>query len=386
MKNKRILTALIVSFFTVFFNSCSNEEDTTTSSTINLEEAKLTGFPLLGITPVSIEIVQPTIENNTETEYGKINIVISDPSFLSNIKADITSNELNLSKFDVIPGGNTALSYESQSHTHAIVNVLDKSEELLHYIVTIEAEAPPTPSTLTITDFKFEASKNSQLSEDVIVEKTFTDPNNPNKQTIYLFVPEGTDFSDLTPTATFDAEKVYYTQDTSTPIVDVDTPFPSTETSFDFAYPKSFIIVLKDDINNRIKWVDVFVDIKNPVQLENTDVSPPDVGQSTTTKTLLGVTKWKNVGNHPVEYQAPNTYENKIPDTSTNFITAQRMFPAFGLKPGENADIHLQIAANLPDMEYKTTAVFYSKFVDEAIIIDDIQEPAKLNITVKIID
>jgi len=386
MKNKRILTALIVSFFTVFFNSCSNEEDTTTSSTINLEEAKLTGFPLLGITPISIEIIQPVIENNTEIEYGKINIVISDPSFLSNIKADITSDELNLSKFDVIPGGNTALSYESQSHTHAIVNVLDKNEELLHYIVTIEAETPPTPSTLTITDFKFEASKNSQLSEDVTIERTFTDPNNPNKQTIYLFVPEGTDFSDLTPTATFDAEKVYYTQDTSIPIVDVDTPFPSSETSFDFAYPKSFIIVLKDDINNRIKWVNVFVDIKNPVQLENTDVSPPDVGQSTTTKTLLSVTKWKNVGNHPVEYQASNTYENKIPDTSTNFITAQRVFPGFGLKPGESADIHLQIAANLPALEYKTTAVFYSKFVGEAILIDDIQEPAKLNITVKIID
>ncbi len=384
MKNKRILTALMLSLFTVFYISCSDDNDTDNTEEFILEEAKLTAFPLLGITPTSVEIIQPVIENNTEIEYGKINIVVSDPLFLPHIVPNITSNELNLSKFAIIPGGNTALSYESQSHTHTIVNALNESQELLHYVVTIEAETPPTPSSLTVTDFKFEASKNAQLTEDVTIERVFNDPNS-NSSTIYLFVPEGTDFSDLTPTATFDAEDVFYTQDASIPTVDVDTPFPTTETSFDFSYPKIFTIVLKDDSNNRMKWVNVFVDIKNPMQLVDNHVNTGDIDRDVSVNTFTGITHWKNIGNHSIELQSANTYENIIPENMQNAVTAHRIFPVGGLKPGESADVNVLVVGNLPVFEYKTTAIFYSQFVGQETI-NDMVEPVKLNITANVIN
>jgi len=221
MTKKRIAIVLILTLISIIFINCSKDDNTIPNKNIiNLEDAKLSNFPLFSITPVSINITQPTILGNQETTFGKIDIVVPISVSLDGIASSITSSELNLSRFSILPDNNTTLNYETQSHVHTIVNVLDKSEELLHYTVNIEQEVIPTPSILTVTNFKFEASKNSQLSDDVTIERR---TDNVNRQDIYLFVPAGTDFSDLTPTATFDAEEVFYTQDSSIPIGDVNT-------------------------------------------------------------------------------------------------------------------------------------------------------------------
>ncbi len=385
MKNRTVTAGIILAFLSIIFYSCSSNntgEPEPSPETIELEDAKLLDFPLFAITPISIEIIDPIIVDNEETVFGEINIIIPYTVSLDEIASSITSSELNLSNFDVLPGNATTLNYETESHIHTIVNALDNSEELLHYTVTITQEIIPTPSSLTVTDFKFEASKNAQLTEDIIIEKRFDDPNS-QKQDIYLFVPEGTDFSNLTPTATFDAEAVFYTQDSSISLTEVDTPYPTTETNFDFSYPKSFIIVLKDD--NRLKWVNVFVDIKNPVQLENSDITTPDVTTPGSSEYFTGITTWKNVGNHPIEFQSATTYENKIPDVNVNVITADRNLVTGGLIPGESANINVQVSGNLPTSEYKTTAVFYTGFYRHDAI-NDLVEPIKLNITANVIN
>ncbi|CAM1341959.1 hypothetical protein [Tenacibaculum amylolyticum] len=362
-------------------SGCSEDNNTNPNqNVINLEDAKLSDFPLFSVTPVSINITQPTIVDNEETSFGKIDIVVPNIVSLNGIASSITSDELNLSRFDVLPGNSSTLNYETQSHVHTIVNVLDKSKELLHYTVNIEQEVIPTPSTLTVTDFKFEASKNPQLSDDVVIERR---ANDVNRQDIYLFVPAGTDFSNLKPTATFDAEEVFYTQDSSIPIVDVNTPYPTSEASFDFAYPKSFIIVLRDDANDRIKWVNVFVDVKNPVVIENMDISTPDVTTPGSSEYFTGITTWKNIGNHKLVFQSATTYEDKVPSSTVNFITADMKFLSSGLAPNESANINVQVNGNLPVGEYKTTAVFYTKFARHNAI-DDLVETAKLKITANV--
>lgn len=383
MKNRRVFTLVILLLSTTFFIGCSND-DNAVSEEVNLEEAKLSGFPLLGINPVSFEIKQPVIVNNREVEYGEINIVISDSRLLSYIKAEITSEELNLSRFELIPGDNDGLSYQSQSHIHTVVHINNEDQELLHYVVTITAENVPGSSELTLTDFRFEATKNSQLVEDVTIETRFTSANSPSEETIYLFVPEGTDFADLTPTLISNADKVYYSQDTSLSIEDVETPFPNLDTSFDFKYPKKFYVVLKDETNNKLKKIDVFVDVKNAISLENANLNLGDVEQSSAVTTITNVTTFKNVGNHTVTLLAPNTYEDKTPVTDANLIKAQRIFPALGLIPGESAEVLVHISPDLPESEYKTSAVFYTKFMEQATIIDDILKTVKLHITVNI--
>ncbi|WP_025743308.1 hypothetical protein [Aquimarina pacifica] len=377
---KRITPILILILFTTIFMGCNKDDGNDPGSNpdvINLDDAKLSDFPLFGITPISMNITQPTIVDNQETDFGEINIIIPNTISLNGIASAVTSDELNLSKFNILPGNSTTLNYETQSQTHTIVNVLDESQELLHYTVTIEQEAASISSTLSVTDFKFEASKNTELTDDVTIETSIEDNN---RKDIYLFVPAGTDFSDLTPTVTFDAEEVFYTQDSSIPIADVDTPYPTAETNFDFAYPKNFIIVLRDDPNNRIKWVNVIVDVKNPVEIENTDITTPDVITPGSSEYFTGITKWKNIGNHKIQFKSATTYEDKVPSTTVNVITADRNLVTGGLEPGKNADINVQVNANLPVGQYKTTAVFYTKFVGHETI-DDVVESVKLNIT-----
>lgn len=378
---KRMFTILLL--LSVVVTSCKNDKDND-PKTDDLEQAKLTDFPLFGISPVSIEIIDPVITDDKETEYGQINIVLPTGISLDAIASSITSKELNLNKFDILPGNNTRLSYETQSHIHTIINKEDNTE-LLHYTVTIQRETTPNLSSLTITDFKFEASKNPSLANDVVIEHREQYTNNPNKEDIYLFLPSGVGFSDLTPTISVDAEEVYYTQDVNPTIANVNTPYPTAETSFDFTYPKKFIIVLRDNDNDRMKWVNVFVDVKNPVELENTVVTTADVTATTSTTPFLNITQWKNVGNHKIEYQTSTTYENNSPASGVNFITARRVLVVDGLEPGESAGVNAYMMGNLPADEYKTTAVFYTRFVNHDVI-DDFVEPAKLNITTNVIN
>ncbi|MEP3387437.1 MAG: hypothetical protein ABJO02_04560 [Reichenbachiella sp.] len=383
MIRKIITTTLILTAIETVFMGCSEDKSTNPKSNqneVNLDDAKLYDFSLLSIAPVSINITQPTIIDNEETAYGEIDIVVPNTVSLNGITSSITTAELNLSKFDILPGNSTTLNYQTQSHVHTIVNVLDKSKELLHYTVNIEHEVIPTQSTLTLTDFKFEASKNSQLHDDITIERR---TDNLNRQDIYLFVPKGTNFSDLTPTATFDAEEVLYTQDSSIPIVDVNTPYPTAETSFDFAYPKSFIIVLRDGANNRIRWVNVFVDVKTPFKIEDMDITTPDVITPGSSVYFTGMTTCKNTGNHKLRFQSTTTYEDKVPSSAANFITADMNFATDGLAPNESADINVQVNGNLPVGQYKSTAVFHTKFVDQDNI-DDLVNPIKMNITANV--
>lgn len=385
MMQKSITIILIITAIITTFIGCSESGNTSlepNQNVIKLEDAKLFSFPLIGVTPISIKITQPTIVDNKETVFGEINIIVSKTVSLSEIATSFTSKELNLSKFNVLPNNITALNYETQSHVHTIVNVLDESEELLHYTVNIKQEVIQTPPTLTVTDFKFEASKNSQLTNDVTIERRIDDLD---RQTIYLFVPTGTDFSNLTPTATFDAEEVFYTQDSSISIIDVNTPYPTTETSFDFTYPKRFIIVLRDDANNKIKWVDVFVDVKNPVEIEKTAITTSDIVRTSSSSNFRGITTWKNVGNHALSFKSATTYEDKIPTSDLNFITARRDFISRYFAPKESANIDVRVIKDLPVGEYKSTAVFHTKFEGHAGI-DDMVNPAKLNITANVIN
>jgi hypothetical protein len=382
MIKTRTITALILLTITAIFIGCSKDDNVNPNpnqNSINLEDAKLNNFRLFGITPVSINITQPSIVNNKETVFGKIDIVVPNTVSLNGIASSITSNELNLSKFAILPGNSTMLNYETQGHVHTIVNVLDYSQELLHYTVNIKKEVIPTPSTLTVVDFKFEKSKNPQLPNDVTIERRFNDVN--SSQVIYLFVPKGTNFSNLIPTATFDAEEVFYTQSTSIPLSDVNTPYPAVPTSFDFAYPKSFIIVLRDKVNNRLKWVDVFVDVKDPVEFANAAITT-NITASSSSAFIAGITTWKNVGNHKLNLQSGTTYENLIPNTPSNLITSNMFFIGNSL-PNQSDNVSVRVIGNLPVGTYKTTAVFYTKFTGHDAI-NDLVKPAKMNITANI--
>ncbi len=386
MRNSiKLLSIWGVVFSMFLFVSCNSDDDSTdnpSGSTINIEEAKLSNFPLFGISAKSINIIDPEIVDNKEVKYGEIKITVSRETSLDKISALITSEELNLSKFSVSPGNDIQLSFEDEKiQVYTISSTVGDKEELLHYNVSIIKEAPPVePETLKITDFTFEKSKNPDLPNDITISRTIEESG---RDILYVFVPLGTNFKDLVPTIAYDGAKLFYTQDSSTLPDDITTEFPTTDTSIDFEYPKSFILLVRND--NDFRTTQVIVDVINPIRIEQASITTPDVTEGTTGN-FTGVTKWINQGNHPIVYQKATTYENDEPSTPTRVITARRVLPPVRLNPGESADVNVRVNPTraYPENTYKTTAVFYSR-IQFHQGVDDLLEPAKLSITSKII-
>ncbi|WP_282080651.1 hypothetical protein [Aquimarina algiphila] len=387
--NIKLLNIGGVIFSIFLMMNCNSSDDDSTpppESEINLEEAKLSGFPLFGIEPVSIDIVDPEIVDNKEVNPGEIKITLASSILsLEGISVSITSEELNLSKFSISPGNDVRLSFEDQKvHVFTIYNAIGDKEELLHYNVSIVKEDPVIPATLKITGFVFEKSKNPDLSNDITVSRTIEESG---RDILYVFVPLGTDFTNLVPTITYDGPNLYYTQDSSILPEDITTEFPTTDTSIDFEYPKSFILLVRND--NDFKTTQVIVDVINPVRIETTPITVPDVAEgSIPPETFRGVTKWINQGNHPIVFQRSTTYENDEPMIDPRVgrvILARRVLPPIALNPGENADIDVTIDSRVyTEGTYKSTAVFYSRIRNHQSV-DDLLEPAKLSITAKII-
>ncbi len=379
----------ILLFSIIFMMGCdSSDESTNTPQEVNIEEAKLSGFPLLGIQNISVEITDPIITENKEVTYGEIKITVPSTVSLDDIRASITSEELNLSKFSISPGTDIALSFEDEKvHVFTISTVTGNKEALLHYNVSIIKELPAVPETLKLTGFTFEKSKNPSLPDDVTISKRAD--VNIGYEKIYLLVPVGTDFTNLVPTVTYEGSNLYYSQDTSIAVVDMNVAFPEGDTNFDFKYPKEFLLAIKDKNNEEVKLIGVIVDVVNPVRIETVSVTTPDATEGASGNYFIGVTKWVNQGNHKIHFQKATTYEDVspvvTPEPSTKAITVNRILTSGGLLPGESADINATVASQYyPEGTYKTTAVFYTKiFQDNGS--DDLFEPAKVTVTSKII-
>ncbi len=371
-------------FSLLFIMSCNSGDDddatTTAASTpsIAIEEGMLKDFPLFALQYKEINIVDPEIVDNKEVKYGEIKITIPSTVSLDNIYASITSAELNLSKFSISPGNDVGLSYEDQKiNVYTITTATGDKKELLHYNVSIVKEIVPEPETLKITSFTFEKSKNPDLPNDIEISTRIED-NYRDK--IYLFVPLGTDFTNLTPTITYDGAKLYYTQDSS------EAEYPEEGTSIDFKYPKYFMLSVKDAGGEKYKITDVIVDVINPVRIETVSVTTPDTKQQTRGY-FTGVTKLTNQGNHKIIYRS-TSYENMSPVITpvSNVITANRSTPSGGLIPGESCDINIIVNGYFPEGTYKTTAVFYSKIqYNDYEEVSDLLEPVRLDITSKIV-
>ncbi|MDO5975004.1 hypothetical protein [Flavivirga jejuensis] len=378
--------------FSVFFMMGCSDDDTTYKATdINIEEAKLLDFPLMGIKPTGIEIVQPEIVDNKEVTYGDIKITLpSTITSLENIAAAITSKELNLSKFSVSPGNTVNLSFEDgKVHVFTISAATGDKEALLHYNVSIIKEVSPVSETLKITGFTFEKSKNPSLPNDITITKIVEDDDGIDK--IYILVPLGTDFTDLVPTITYDGATLYYSQDPSTT---VNVLYPSTATSFDFKYPKTFDLTVVDKNDDKQKKTSIIVDVVNPVRIETELITIPDVKKGERLLYFPGITKWINQGNHKIyyNYRKGTTYEDEdlivIDNTYYyNIFTVDRDIPIDGLIPGESDNVNVLVWP-LSEGTYKSTAVFYTQIYENSFGYNDsydLFEPVKVKVTSNII-
>lgn len=392
---RNIFKQLRVGSATLFISimiGCSSGDDNPVSLTedpsiilveeIKIEDGKLSAFPLLSIQPITVDIIDPKIVDNKEVKYGEINITVPSTTVLDNISALITSKELNLSKFSISPGNDVKLSYaEGKTNVYVIHNAVGDKEELLHYNVRITKEPIVVSETLKITSFTFEKSKNPSLPNDIEISRIV---DGVGMDKIYVFVPAGTDFTNLVPTITYDGTKLYYYQDSSQIPGSTNNEYPVQGKSIDFKYPNSFILEVKDRDNEGFKTTSVIVDVVNPLMVETTSVTMPDTKEGSSQSFVI--TKWINQGNHMLVYGKADAQENQDPDLGTNVIRVNRVLPSVGLLPGESAEVKAGIAGTtFPKGTYKTTAVFYPRLRYNQEV-DDLLEPARLHITAKIIE
>ncbi len=344
----------------------------------NLENAFLTDFPLQETDYLFRNIIDPTVEDDEETAFGDILVTISDD--VTDLNLSLKAVNFDTDTFSISPAIGEKQDFSNgQTVVYTITNIVT-SEAILHYNVKIirESDLDPEGESFTVTDFKFEKSKNPGLSEDIEITTTSQDLDN---YYIYIFVPVGTDFTDLTPTIIFDGPKMFYYQNSAlTPNTSTTEYIP--DTSYDFKYPKEFILEVRNDDNTEYTTTHVIVDVVNPIKIETTTVSTPNTTAGNTG--TYTVTTWYNQGNHLLvsNPSLPDEQENESPDTEGSVIQATRVISGLGLAPeASNKDIIVNVnGIDHGAGTYTTTAVYHPRFKNHGII-DEYLEPSKLTVT-----
>jgi hypothetical protein len=335
----------IILFFSLLISCSDSNEPEPSTETVDLKEAFLTDFDFSEIESIAVAITPPEIQNNAESKAGEITIKIPRESTLELSLKQVSFDQAN---FKISPAIGAKKTFSTTQPVVYTITSLKNPSLVIRYKVLVVLDAPHSSETPEVTVFKFEKSKNTALSQDIIAAKI----DNEQKQ-IFIFVPVGTDFSHLTPTITFKGEKLYTINNTGK------EEFPAAGKEVDFKYPKTFTLQAESDAGGKIQLYSVIVDVKNPIKFEALTVEIPNVKK--TADYFDKIITYTNQGNHPVTAFA-NTYKNKIPDLSDNNIgLINLVVPGGGLLPGESGDVMFSLKKSVATVvsagTYQFTAV-----------------------------
>lgn len=345
-KNFRLLAIL---FALVTLAACSKdpdvENDTPDEDTIDLRNVKIQQFNFTEHTNLPITIEHPVLSNGTEMQPGKISITLPSDSDLSGL-TPVTSN-FQQAGFRIEPALGIKTNYSSGSLRYTIRSTQHPSKKV-HYDVHLTQAAP---SPLNLSSFVFPKNKNPALQHDIIATEIVENPASLNY--IYIFVPDGTDLSRLTPGIQHNGSSIYFSQDETLPTDQYSTPYPAGGKEIDFRYPKGFFLSLRR--GTAMKTYSVIVDYITPVSVNQANAALPDLKQGINHMVKAG--EITNTGNQPIGMTA-TSYSETIPAGIT-VIRANARIPAGGLLPGAKADIMASInGINFPVGNYQTTAKF----------------------------
>jgi predicted small secreted protein len=355
--------------------SCNNDDSTGTDIDPDLADAQLKDFPLSEVDYLKISIVHPELDNGVEKKPGEIEVTI--PALNSNdMKFSLKQFDLDGDKYSIDPAVGSIQDFSNGPVVYAIASKHVENREV-HYQVTI-VKADPAIENYKILGLTFDQSKNPALPGTIEAFK-IVEYAGFSQNAIYVFVPEGTDFSQLTPTILYDAAAVFYNNGVETKL------YPEAGTTIDFQYPKRFTIYAENSFGVRSKIYNVIVDVKNPIKFEATSVIAPNVkvGDGSGFELLSGIATWTNIGNHPISSLSTSEYKNKVfpvdgVPADINIITATLFNPTAGtpgVLPGETGTVDIKVSRAMVEGTYKTTASFLPTFNFNTHVISS--SPAK---------
>ncbi len=367
-----------VAVLSVWTTSCNQSEkvDPQTPATVLLENAKLTDFPLKEAAYTSIDMVQPEMNGNTEIQAGEIKIVLIKP--FAEQPLSLAKVNFDTEKFTISPAIGEKQTFSATTPVTYTITSKENPAFKIHYRVFVITDLPA--ADLMITGFRLEKSKNPDLPADIEASRIEVDQQ---LNYIYLFVPVGTDFSNLTPTITFNGSKLSYVNyangsDTSP----VEGEYPVSGKSIDFKYPKVTFLKIRNASGELIKQYNVIVDVKNPIRFNAPIMSTLDVKDGEPYFGVIGT--FTNQGNHPISYRGA-TYKDKIPVIPTNVIQAFLQIPGGGLQPGETSNVNGNVTRGYPPNSYQTTAVAIPTFSLNSAG-SDLLEPSEVIVKTNIIN
>jgi hypothetical protein len=345
----------------ILFTSCSSDDADEKVDNVFWNDAKLKDFPLSEVTYLDITIVHPEIENGVETKFGKIEVTI--PYSQTSLMLSLKQFDLDNGKYQISPLAGELQDFSDGPVTYTISSVSSETKSV-HYDVYIVHGGDPFFTNAKITGFKFEKSKNPALDATIEAVK-IAEYENYTENAIYVIVPDGTDFSQLTPTITYDAAQISYN------IGNEFILYPENGLVVDFKYPKHFYLQAENSLGSKSRIYNVIVDVANPIRFDSPIITD-DVatGDGMAVENFFAIATWTNQGNHPITGMSPVEYKDKtypIPNYpgDANVITASLSNPTggtVGVLPGEKGEINVRVKRSQLAGVYTTTAVFEPTF------------------------
>ena len=354
----------------LMFSSC--KKDSPTSTPVDVLNVRMNDFQLQEVAYSSIQITHPTVTNGVETQQGSIEVVIP----IGTTGRQLTPKTTNFTNnsFTVSPALGVINNFSSGPIVYTISS-RTQTEKKVNYRVTIREEDPVQGDNLGISDLRFVPSRNSSLQNDVVASSIEWLSGTIGK--IYIFLPQGTNFSSLNPTVTFSGAALYYSQDPMSAPESSNTLYPTNGQAIDLSYPRHFYLTVKR--GNDFKSYEVIADVLNPLLLEANTLTLNNVIFGNTVN-HTAVTRLVNVGNHAVSLK-PITHASQPASTTLRAFAA---FPSGGLLPGAKADVNITVnGSNNPPGAYTTTASFAPKMTfDEGTALYFTPAQLKLSTTV----
>jgi hypothetical protein len=345
----------------VLFAGCSSDDTEENIDNVFWSEAKLNDFPLSEVAYLDIDIVHPEITNGIETRFGKIEITI--PHSQTSLMLSLKQFNLDNNKYQISPLPGEPQDFSLDPVTYTISSTTSQTKAV-HYDVTVVYGGEPFFTNAKITGFKFEKSKNPALAATIEAVK-IAEYENYTENAIYVIVPEGTNFSQLTPTITYDAALIRYTIDNDFIL------YPANGLAVDFTYPKHFYLQAENSLGSKSRVYNVIVDVANPIRFDSPIVTEEvATGDGVAIEDFFAIATWTNQGNHPITGMVPGEYKDKtypIPNYpgNANVITASLTNPTggtMGVLPGEKGEINVRVKRSQIAGVYTTTAVFAPTF------------------------
>ena len=390
----------------IFLISCSSdsEGDLPKPVEVDLNQARLSDFPLNEVEYVDIDIVHPEIEDGQETNPGSITITL--PFTETALLYSLESVNLDLSQFEISPSVGEQQQFSEEVPVIYEITSLQNAEKSIHYEVKViispdesddgdddddDDEEDKVPS---IRSFEFLATNNAELTSDVNALKATEDPTNATDVLIYVIFPSSLDFSQLNPTIEFDGAKLEYRHND-----DAYEVYPTAGKILDFKYPNTVDFRVSNQDDSKSTVYRIIADVANPIKFEQAEVVIEDV-KAGGNYTSFGAIKWTNQGNHPILPLDAKSFTNV--STPENGGNANIFDPVILTKPGvvnpgEQGDVNISVL-DAPTVlgEYSVTAVISATFniqtleagpwSSSGIYIEDIYQSSELNIRTNIIE